>query len=371
MNDTDFYTAPLIEDGHRPGDRLRLRKVTTPQLPGAGDAWQLVYVSSDTRGELIPASAIVIAPDIDPDLGPGPILVYYPEFRGLGGSCAPSHLLVSGQEPDTAAVAAALERGWTVAVADGEGLGITGHGPHTFLAARAAGHIVLDLARATRRLPDLDTADAPVAAWGYGDGGRAVAVAGELLHGYAPELDLRGVAAGAVASDLGALIPKLEEGPWAVLGFAGVIGLSRAYHHLPLRHVLTDEGRRIAAAAENLTAAILFDQYRQPLRHWCERPDPWNDPMWRYVLARETLAHTAPEVPLHLYHGRDDSIVPVQAGRRVFTDYHHRGAHVTWREYDADHTSTAADAITETLTRLTDYLTRPANPRRADPTSHP
>ncbi|WP_280335711.1 lipase family protein [Nocardia wallacei] len=362
MTDTDFYSAPAIRDGHRPGDLLRMRKTTTPQLAGTSDAWQIVYVSADARGDLVPASGTVISPDTTADLGVNAILVWHPPFHGLGGPCAPSHLLAAGHEPDTGPITAALDRGWTVAVADGENLGVTGLGSYTFLAALSGGRVLLDLARATQALPDLDTADAPVLVWGYGDGGRTAAAAAEQHPEYAAELDLRGVAAGAVMSDLAAHAEHLDQGPWAVLGFAGLVGISRAYHHLPLRHVLTDLGRHIAVDAETLTGAVLFEQYRRPLAHWCERADPWNDPMWRHVFTIETLAHDTPAVPVHFYHGLADAIVPVAAGRQAFTDYHRRGAEVTWREYDADHRTTAADAVSETTARLADYLTRPPTP---------
>jgi pimeloyl-ACP methyl ester carboxylesterase len=212
----------------------------------------------------------------------------------------------------------------------------------------------------------------PVLAWGYADGGRAVAAAGELHPEYAPELDLRGICAGAVASDLAALAPTLSKGMYGALALAGLIGLARAYPQLPLRDVLTEEGLRVAEEAAVLPRAQLLDGYREHLSAWCRRPDPWNDPLWRRVLASETLAHTAPVMPMHLYHGTDDRIVPVHAGRRTLLAYRQRGAHVSWREYDTDHTATAVDAVAEAIARLGEDLDRPAtlgrvldNPGRA------
>nr|WP_269782997.1 lipase family protein [Nocardia terpenica] len=77
-----------------------------------------------------------------------------------------------------------MDRGWTVAVPDGEGF--VAPGPHKFLAARAAGHAVLDIARAVRALPDIDAAGAPVLIWGYADGGRAAIMAAEQQPDCAP-----------------------------------------------------------------------------------------------------------------------------------------------------------------------------------------
>ncbi|MGV9678764.1 lipase family protein [Nocardia sp. NPDC003482] len=364
MTDLSFYAAPPVDEGRRPGEVLRQRRTPIHQLGGSLDSWQILYVSTDTQGELVPASGIVIASDTAS--GHEPILVYYPPFHGLGGPCAPSQLIPEGEDTGIGPILAALERGWTVAVADGENLGVTGTGPHTFLAARAGGQLLLDLARAAHSLRDLERGLVPVVGWGYADGGRAAAAAAELQPGYAPELDLRGVAAGAVVSDLAEMAEVVNRGRWGVLGLAGLIGLSRAYHHLPLRHVLTDDGHRVATDAEKLSRAVLLAQYPQPLSHWCDRPDPWDDPMWRYVLAHETLAHTTPVVPLHLYHGRDDAIVPVHAGRAVFIDYHRRGSLVTWREFDSDHAQTNTEAVPDTIARLTEDLhERPIPPSTA------
>ncbi|MDE1674927.1 lipase family protein [Nocardia gipuzkoensis] len=358
IDSNDFYNVTTL-DGYRPGDLVRTRPVFVAQLSEARGAWQVVYATANARSETIAASGIVLIPESIATPGTTAILVYCPEFRGLGGVCAPSQLLAIGAEPDTTGIEAALARGWVVAIPDGEGLGITGGGPHTFLAARAGSRSVLDLARAVYRGADLGVAVAPVVAWGYADGGRVAAVAGELQPWYAPEIDLRGVAAGAVASDLAVLAPLVSRGTrtgLAGLAFAGLIGLARAYDHLPLRHVLNEDGLVAAAEARHLTVVELLERFPQPLAHWCREPDPWNDHWWRRVLALETLAHVKSDVPLHLYHGDLDLIVPVRAGRKALIAYRQRGTRVDWREYDGDHRSTAHWAISDVLARLTEDI---------------
>ncbi|WP_280312117.1 lipase family protein [Nocardia abscessus] len=358
ISGNDFYNVTTL-DGYRPGDLVRTRPVFVAQLSEARGAWQVVYATANARSETIAASGIVLIPETIAAPGATAILVYCPEFRGLGGVCAPSQLLAIGAEPDTTGIEAALARGWVVAIPDGEGLGITGGGPHTFLAARAGARIVLDLARAVYRGADLGVAVAPVVAWGYADGGRVAAVAGELQPWYAPEIDLRGVAAGAVASDLAVLAPLVSRGTGtglAGLAFAGLIGLARAYDQLPLRHVLNEDGLVAAAEARHLTVVELLERFPQPLAHWCREPDPWNDHWWRRVLALENLAHVKSDVPLHLYHGELDLIVPVRAGRKALIAYRQRGTRVDWREYDGDHRSTAHWAISDVLARLTEDI---------------
>ncbi|MEV6363173.1 lipase family protein [Nocardia asteroides] len=388
MTITDFYQTPILGEGARPGDIVRTRPVFAPQLEGAAGAWQIVYFSTNSRSQPIAASAIVLIPEAVAEPGETAILLYCPPFRGLGGACAPSQRLARGTEYDLAGIDRALGRGLIVAIPDGQGLG-AGTGPHTFLAARAAGaKPVLDLARAIYRASELDVPIAPVVAWGYADGGRVVAAAGELQPWYAPEVDLRGVAAGAVVSDLAAMAPVISGGTGADLGsglaslgiaglgLAGLIGLARAYDQVPLRHVLTEDGLVAAAEARHLTGAELLQRFPQPLAHWCRQPDPWNDHWWRRVLALESLGHVKPEVPLHLYHGELDLVVPMNAGRRTLIAYRQRGAQVDWREYDADHRSTAHLAISDVLAQLSIDITnqpsrRPITTPAAQRTSRP
>ncbi len=359
--DDDFYSSPDDGLAAPAGQLLRRRPITLPGLRGAGPAWQVVYATIGSRAPM-PASGAVITPSqvagID---GPCAVLVYCPSFHGLGGRCAPSHLLAEGCEPESAYLTAALERGWAVAVPDGPCLGMTGLGPHQFLAGAAGAHAVLDLVRATRALPDLDAG--PCVVWGYADGGRTAAWAAEQQPQYAPELDLRGVAAGGVVADPGALIEEIDGGPWAGLAVAGLIGLSRAYAYLPVGHLITNAGREAIEQAGVLDAAALLLTYReQPLGKWCERPDPWNDPIWRYVLANETSGRFDPKVPVHLYHGMEDALVPVTIGRQLFAQYRSLKVDVSWREYPSSHLGAAKDGAAEAVARLAGYLQRRPTP---------
>ncbi|MFI9508577.1 lipase family protein [Nocardia sp. NPDC052566] len=358
-----FFHAETITESHRPGDVLRARAVIAPQLQ-AGVASQIVYVSRTPLGESIPVSGMVIIPDTTAMTGPGPVLVYCTSFHGLGGNdSAPSQLLAAGVEPEADRIGDALARGWTVAVSDGQGLGMAGVGAHTWLSGYSAAYTALDIARAASNLPGVDNPDAPIALWGYADGGRAAIWAGQMADEYAPQLDVRGVAAGAVVADPAAVIAGLDGGPWSGLGLAGLIGLGRAYPHLPTGHVLTSAGQAAAAQAARMDAAEILASFPQPLAHWCERPDPWADAIWRYVLTHEGAGRRAPQAPVHLYHGSADTLVPVEQGRALFSSYQLLGVEVSMREYDTHHLRTALDGADEAVARLAGYLQQPARPR--------
>ncbi|MQY23012.1 lipase family protein [Nocardia macrotermitis] len=358
LSDAEFYTPPPVESSRGPGEILRLRPVRVPGVAGAGPAWQVLFVSRDTLGAPIPVSGTVIATEVPDE---APLLVYYPSFHGLGGP-APSQRLAAGNEPDTVQIGAALARGWHVAIPDGEGLGVLGQGPHTVLAGHAAGQIMLDLGRAAARIPALHASDAPVACWGCADGGRAAIAAGGLQRDYAPEMNVCAVAAGAVVTDLRRMLRVFDEGAWPALGLAAVLGLSRAYRHLSLRHVFATSARSLLAEVEQASVGVLCERYQHALATWCDR-DVVEDPMWQYVFAHERADTRLPGVRVHLYHGSRDAIVPASMGRALAEDYRARGVQVSWREYDADHFRTRVEAIGEVL----DFLAAEAGLRALAP----
>ncbi|MFD5179442.1 lipase family protein [Nocardia sp. NPDC058379] len=360
-----FYNNTALSARAEHGVVLRTRNVTVPHLAGVGRAWQVVYTTRAGRGVPMPASGIVLEPKTRTGNGTArpPVVVYVPTFHGLGGRCAPSQLLVAGTEPDTSSIAAALAQEWTVAVPDGIGLGITGLAPHHFLAEEAGAHAVLDLAIALTKPAAAGRRPRPVAFWGYADGGRAAVAAAERQPGYAPDLDLRAVAAGAVIRDPRALITALDGGAWAGLAFAGMVGLMRAYSYLPVDHLLTDDGLRAVHHASQLDQSRLMVEYLQPLSVWCERPDPWNDPVWRYVLTNEVIGTDTPLVPVHLYHGLADGLVPVESGRELFAEYTSREVAVSWSEYDTGHLGAADLGVPDVFTTLRAGFTRRSSGR--------
>lgn len=361
----DLFYRPVAEDfTQRAGELLRAREVQVKALAGAAKAWQVVYSTRTSAHAPIPASALVLTPKGSTATS---TLLYCPSFRGLGGAVAPSQVLPEAvADPVLADVAAALERGWAVAIPDGQCLGMTGLGTYPFLAGVAGARTVLDLARALPAIGDLDVSGGFVI-WGYADGGRTAIFAAEQHPIYAPEVDLRGVAAGAVPANPRALVAELNGGPWSGLVMAAMVGLSGAYARLPVTHVLTEDGRRSLAHAQTLTAEQLLDSYRHiPIGTWCERREPWNDPLWRYVLAAEAAAHHAPQVPVHLYHGTEDALIPIAMSRGLFAEYRVLNVDLSWREYATDHARAAVEGAPEALTRLgAALLRRPTRPSRS------
>ncbi|WP_395693530.1 lipase family protein [Nocardioides sp.] len=337
-----------------PGIVIRSRRVSVVHETVAR-AWQLVYSSTGSRGQSIAVSGTILAPTAA-WRGPGrrPTLTYGVGVHGLGRDAAPSFQLTSGTEVEIEVIAQALRQGWMVLVTDGEGLGMPG--PHTYGAGLPGGHTMLDIVRAASSVVP-STAGAPVLVWGYSEGGRCAAMAAELHPDYAPDLDLVAVAAGGVPSDLAVMAAALEDGPFAGLNLAVLVGLAHAHGDPALLNVLTEEGREAATRAAELDAAGLIVEYPQPLRAHTVRDTPWEDPVWRELLAQERAGQRPPRVPTLVYHVEDDQLVPTELGRQLAEDYRRLGASVDWYSVDADnHLSGVYVSSSQVVAWLADAL---------------
>ncbi|MFF4122834.1 lipase family protein [Microbispora rosea] len=92
---------------------------------------------------------------------------------------------------------------------------------------------------------------APVVVMGYSQGGSSATWAAQLQPSYAPELRLKGVAAGGVSADLRAVADHLDAtGDFGLAAAAG-IGLDTAYPELRLDGHLTPEGAALSGDAHD------------------------------------------------------------------------------------------------------------------------
>lgn len=354
MNATEPRIVPPSQDpfyaetstSAPPGTVLRTRRVDVRTGP-ACEATAVVYAATDTLGRPTAMSGTILTPSAAwTGPGPRPLLGYGVGVHGLSRDAAPSHLLRAGMESELPLIEAALAAGFTVAIADGEGLGMPG--PHTYGAGISGGHAILDVVRAalsgatdahrphpeqqagrrTERHGTAEHAQVPVVLWGYSEGGRAAVFAAEGAPDYAPELHLAGVAAGGVPADLYDVARAIDEGPFAGLNLAVLVGLAKAHKRPELLDILTPAGRRAAERAAGLDVIGLVLGCRRPLATLTVREQPWDDPDWRDLLRRERAGQQAPDVPVYLYHADQDEIVPPRLSQELARSYRLRGVPV-------------------------------------------
>ncbi|WP_088316469.1 lipase family protein [Kineosporia sp. R_H_3] len=231
-----------------PGTVLACRKV-----PDGTTSWRSVtsyqvrYVTTDRTGARIPTTGILMVPRTVWGPGALPVVAYSSTTVGLGTQCAASRQFTGGllggyvDDIEITAVSDLLNDGAIVALSDGVGY-LEGR-THTYVTGVNNGHAQLDMARAASRVPGAGVAKAPrVALAGYSEGGHSTLWAAQLARGYAPELDIRGAAAGAAPVDLKATATNLNGGLYAGFLADSVVGLSTAYPSMPFRSLLNPAG---------------------------------------------------------------------------------------------------------------------------------
>jgi hypothetical protein len=325
----DFYVTPAAPTG-APGTVIK----TAATSFGGSDAFRAVavqYRSTSATGQANAVTGTVVVPVAAwTGTGPRPIVSFAVGTQGLGDTCAPSKAIPGGTLYEQGAIQALLDRGWAVAITDYEKLGTAGD--HTYIAAAAEAHAVLDIVRAATKLNLGLSASAPVGVTGYSQGGQAAAKAAEIESTYAPELNVKGVAAGGVPSDLARLIPTLNGSVFfTLLGYAA-IGLNSAYPELNLESYLNDTGRQLITTARSSCVADGILQGGFQSIENLTTSNPLNVPAWQARIAEQKLGNTAPQVPVFQYHGDLDEIIPFDQGTSLRDAWCARGARVQFSE---------------------------------------
>lgn len=199
-----FYTAPE-EVPPEPGRLLAAEPFST-RVPEGATAWRILYTTTREDGIPAVASGLVVTPANA--AGPTPVVGWAHGTTGWAPGCAPSVLPEPWESGALFVLDDVLERGWTLVATDYVGLGT--QGPHPYLVGEGQGRSVLDSLRAAKELDELELDDRTVV-WGHSQGGHAALWTGALAEGYAPELEIEGVAALAPATDLQELVRVVEE----------------------------------------------------------------------------------------------------------------------------------------------------------------
>jgi alpha-beta hydrolase superfamily lysophospholipase/uncharacterized membrane protein HdeD (DUF308 family) len=344
-----FYKPPSTIPG-RPGVLMRAERYTRG-IPGDWRAWRILYTT--TRDENVPAvaSGLVIASD-DLPLGPRPVIAWAHGTTGVASQCAPS-LLPSRWNADVIpGVNHVLARGWVIVATDYVGLGTSG--PHPYLIGQGEARSVLDSVRAARQMPQLSLEHRTVI-WGHSQGGHAALWAGALAPGYAPDVNVVGVAALAPATDLPALVEEVRstlEG--RVLGAYILSAYSDIYQDVSFDHyvrpaarvVVRETADRCLDIPEAVPSVITAVVSRQPIYAVA----PLGGALGRR-LAENTPTGSI-QVPLLIAQGLNDHLVLPSMQRSYVNRLCHSGQGVEYRTYRGrDHLS-----LLRPDSRLVSYL---------------
>jgi len=196
MEAPDAFYDPPADVPHKPGALMRSEPLKDVILPADVRGWRILYTTTVDDNTPATAVAIVFAPT-DPSASPRPVIVWEHATTGLLQKCMPSLLSAASKGiPERDRI---LMAGWVVVATD-YSFAEKG-GPHPYLIGEGEARAALDSVRAARQIPDL-TLDRRMVVWGYSQGGHAALWTGIIGPRYAPDLEIRGVAAIAAAANI-------------------------------------------------------------------------------------------------------------------------------------------------------------------------
>ncbi|MFG1925012.1 lipase family protein [Cryptosporangium sp. NPDC048952] len=343
-----FYTPPSPLPDGADGDVIWWR-----QLPDdiINTGYLLLYRSRNATGAPIAVSGRVLVPKLAwRGPGPRPIVSVASGTRGIGDGCAPSKFQPDYEKP--LLIDAMLRRGWAVAITDYEGLGTPG--THPYVVGRSEGRGVIDVVRASIRLPASGLAGGgPVAFSGYSQGGGGAAWAGELAPTYAPELTVVGITAGGTPADLDAVAKFLDGGIGFGFELLAALGLDAAYPELNLPAYLNERGRTLYETQQDACIDQVFGYAFQHIADYTTT-NPLTTPAWQSRLTENKLGSTPPRAPVYLFHGGSDEIIPLAQAQTLRRQYCAAGVTVRWATFVGEHVSTLIASVPDVLTFLGD-----------------
>lgn len=189
MQPPDAFYDPPSDLPHKPGALLRTEPLKDVIPPAGVRGWRILYATTVDDNTPATAVAIVFAPT-DSSTGPRPVVAWEHATTGLLQKCMPSLLLSPSKGiPELNRI---LMAGWVVVATDYSFA--EKDGPHPYLIGEGEARAALDSVRAARQISEL-TLDRRMVVWGYSQGGHAALWTGIIGPRYAPDLEIRGVAA--------------------------------------------------------------------------------------------------------------------------------------------------------------------------------
>ncbi|MEU2031707.1 lipase family protein [Nocardia amamiensis] len=317
---------------------------------GIESARFIEYVTEGPAGTPTTATGVLATPAGNPPAGGWPVVAWDHGTRGLGPTCGIS----TDPKADAPIVRGLLDEGYAVVAPDYLGLGPGAATVHPYLHSRTEATATVDLVRAARRVEPALARRWAVA--GVSQGGHATLNTGNIADRYAPELDFRGTAALAPASNVEKIFTLA--GPYAptVPGFDGLTATFAAVLH-GVRLVAPDAVASILTPTGSDVLARI-DRRCQPewqaaadgvsIGSMLNRPvagSPVADALTRYMQVPTSGYHQ----PLFVAHGTADRDIPLPITHALLAQFDDAGTKYEFRTYDADHGGIVAAAWPDVL----------------------
>lgn len=360
-----FYKPPAGFESAAAGDVLRSRRIFPGFfgfIPDPVEAYQVLYRTEAIDGTPIATVTTIFKPLFAKT---DRFVSYHTAYDSSGTICNPSYSYQLGSFPvnplnsvELLEIQLYLLNGYIVSSPDYEG-------PEaSFATGHLTGKGVLDNMRAvTNFRKTLGLSSAPkIVGMGYSGGGLATGWAAALQPTYAPELSIKGWAAGGIPANLTAILLTLDKtvaSGFEAVAVAGLLKPSAYGKQLqPLvDRIITPAGRKVLATANTKCTvdALVSFPFQSVLSTDFQSlgPDLLYEPTVSGILADNTLGvkkDQTPTAPLMQYHATPDEIVPYGPAailRKSWCDF---GATVKFTEYAAGgHGTTVVLALLDVL----------------------
>lgn len=329
----------------------------TPIVPDAPNSrgWRITYESQDSNARPIQVAGIVYVPEGRAPAGGWPVIAWAHGSWGLGDNCTLAlDPAVWTQSPFLRTL---LARGYAVAATDYAGFSTGGLNP--YLVGDVTGYAVIDNVRAALQIRGAGTGR-NFAVWGESQGGHAAIWTGQVWRGYAPGLNLVGIAAAAPPTDLAANLGGKTD-PTIRAFLTAYTGASwEKYYGADLRTFTGPVGadliRRIAKNCVSLKGFKFSTQIGiLRLRGFLKGVDlPTVDP-WRDLIARNSVSRAPTSAPLLIAQGGKDVVVSPDVTRTYARELCRQGQKLRfiWKP-SMQHQDSAKETASETITWIGD-----------------
>jgi hypothetical protein len=300
-----FYSVP-VQVPSAPGTLVKSQLVASDGIHG--HVYRVLYVSESIYGKPTLVTGLVMVPDTPPPSGGYPVVTWGHGTNGMADQCAPS------LDPAQAVPLQnqLLDRGWVVTASDYQGEGTPGLLP--YLVGVVAARNTIDIVRAAGHLAAAHTSKNYVV-WGHSEGGQTAMFGLDIGNSYAPDLDLKGVVAGAPPSQFQDIYTFLKTSPFRYYLFMAGAGFNAAYGNAaaPLNQVITAKGiSLLPVLSKGCSDYIAKETNGYPLAE-IVKTDPFTVPAWKKLLvANDPGNFTTPSsAPLLIIQGGADEQIPV------------------------------------------------------------
>ena len=333
----------------KPGALLSSSALTSS--PNGSRGYSIRYRSVSVAGQPIEVTGVAYVPNRAAPAKGWPVLSYAHGTVGIADRCTPSKNI--GQI-ETLMAGTFNSLGIAVVATDYEGLGTPGRHPYIVGASEARG--VIDAVRALRAIPNEKIATR-YTVWGHSQGGHAALFTGQTSAGWAPELTLTGVVAGAPPSQLTTVSDSLTTSPYRGYLLMVVAGMAAAYPDLDLSKVLTPKGQEVLGVVDRACNQGIFDEVaKYPLDDLVIRSG-LSDPAWSAALASNDPGAVKIAAPVLIVHGDRDEQIPVATSAVLQRKLCTLGTNVTRMVYKgANHGGAALASLLDVSAWLADRL---------------